>query len=149
MFDLSEDTPAHSQRVAIPQRPLNRKIGYSKGRSRSTRDKNVKDDPAGREVRILSHVPVVPGEHRGFPQAGRKRETTLVPGSSGRSASVVGVQAWKRVAAAVCSSSSSTVAARELPTGHRSQTVPGRTCHAVPMIVRIRATSGETDSQID
>lgn len=39
--------------------------------------------------------------------------------------------------------------AGELPTGHRSQGVAGQPRNAVPMIVGIRATSGETDSQID
>lgn len=96
---------------------------------------------------FLTYPTMVPEEHRRFPQAGRKRErarpwkhrTDLLrqqafsPGKEFQPA-VFFLPCLPRY--------------RKLPTGHRSQTVStGGT--PIPMIVRIQATSGETDSQID
>lgn len=96
---------------------------------------------------FLTYPSMVPEEHRRFPQAGRKRErarlwkhrTDLLR----QQAFSPGKEFQPAVFFLPCLPRS-----RKLPTGHRSQTVStGGT--PIPMIVRIQATSGETDSQID
>lgn len=72
---------------------------------------------------FLTCSSTIPEEHgERFPQANaRKRETSPSLEAADRSASVVGVQSWKRVETRlVCSSSfRRDLSTRELPTGHR------------------------------
>lgn len=84
---------------------------HSRGRSRSARDKNVKDDLVAGAFHILSHVP----NHgsRGtqtIPTGWSKAWESSSLEAPNRSASVVGVQPWKRVSARrLLSSMSSTI----------------------------------------